>query len=193
MKLSEHPFPLNPPAGIMALFHGVPLEEAAATPFGSSLLRTTAAVTVMGAGCKENVLPATGEMLVNCRVIPGESTGGVLERLREILEPAGVEVTLLKNESLSEPSAVSSVECREYHAVRKAAGKFSGGLPVLPSIFAAATDSRHYAKISRQVYRFLPVNLDQRGVGMLHSTGESVSIRDYLRCVGFYRELVTGY
>ncbi len=193
IKLSEHPFPLNPPAGIMALFHGVPLEEAAATPFGSSLLRTTAAVTVMGAGCKENVLPATGEMLVNCRVIPGESTGGVLERLRETLEPAGVEVKLLKNESLSEPSAVSSVECREYHAVREAAGKFSGGLPVLPSIFAAATDSRHYSKISRQVYRFLPVNLDQRGVGMLHSTGESVSIRDYLRCVGFYRELVTGY
>lgn len=193
LQLQSNPFPPDPPREILPLFGAESLEEVAATPFGSALLGTTSAVTVIRSGEKENVLPASGEMLVNCRVIPGGSTEGVLQRLREILEPVGVTVTLMRNESLSEPSAVSSVECREYLAVRAAAERFSGGLRVLPAIFVAATDSRHYSRVARQVYRFLPVNLDERGVGMLHSTGESISIHDYRACVGFYSGLVADF
>jgi len=37
------------------------------------------------------------------------------------------------------------------------------------------------------------VRLDERGVGMLHSVGESVSVRDYHSCVGFYSELIRSY
>jgi len=41
--------------------------------------------------------------------------------------------------------------------------------------------------------RFLPVKLDGRGVGMLHSRNEAVTVGDYHACVGFYREVIRRF
>jgi len=193
IALRNNPFPVNPPGELQPLLASTGAAEVAVFPFGSALLRTTTAVTVMRAGEKENVLPAFGRILVNCRVIPGESIGTVERSLKALIDPLGLTVELIRDESLSEPSAVSPTDCAEYEAVKGAAIKCSGGLQVLPGIFVAATDSRHYSRVSRRVYRFLPVRLDERGVGMLHSVGESVSVRDYHSCVGFYSELIRSY
>lgn len=193
LRIEDNPFPPAPPPEIMPLFGSTPLSEVASTPFGSALTRTTASVTVIRSGLKENVLPASGSMLVNCRIIPGESVDSVEERLSGLLSPIGLAVTLLRNESLSEPSAVSPADSDGYRVVCDSARAVCEGIPVLPGMFVAATDSRHYTRVARRVYRFLPVNLDARGVGMLHSVNESVSVADYLACVGFYREVVRRF
>lgn len=193
MRIENDPFPLDPPPEIKPLFGSTDMQEVAATPYGSALARTTAAVTVIRSGGKENVLPASGSMLVNCRIIPGENIGSVEKRLTEALSPMGLVVTLQRNESLSEPSAVSPTDSDGYRVVRDAACSVCKGIPVLPGIFVAATDSRHYSRVARSVYRFLPVNLDSRGVGMLHSVNEAVTVADYHSCVGFYREIVRRF
>ncbi|MFO7626045.1 MAG: M20/M25/M40 family metallo-hydrolase [Candidatus Fermentibacteraceae bacterium] len=193
MCIENNPFPLDPPPGIMPLFESAGLEKVAATPYGSALTRTTATVTVIRSGEKENVLPASGSMLVNCRIIPGESVASVEKRLSDELSRIGLVVTLQRNESLSEPSEVSSAESDEYRVVRDAAQVYCDGIPILPGMFVAATDSRHYSRVARSVYRFLPVKLDGRGVGMLHSRNEAVTVADYHACVGFYREVVRRF
>lgn len=191
--IGSNPFPLRPPPDIMALFESSDLEVVAATPYGSALTRTTATVTVVRSGEKENVLPASGSMLVNCRIIPGESIASVEKRLTDLLSRIGLIVTLQRNESLSEPSPVAPVESDEYRVVRDAARQVCDGIPVLPGIFVAATDSRHYSRVARSVFRFLPVRLDNRGVGMLHSRNEAITVADYHSCVGFYREVVRRF
>jgi carboxypeptidase PM20D1 len=193
MSIENNPFPLDPPPEIMPLFDSADMADVAATPYGSALARTTAAVTVIRSGEKENVLPASGSMLVNCRIIPGGNIGSVEKRLTEALSPMGLVVTLQRNESLSEPSVVSPTDSHGYRVVRDAARNVCKGIPVLPGIFVAATDSRHYSRVARSVYRFLPVNLDSRGVGMLHSVNEAVTVADYHACVGFYREVVRRF
>lgn len=193
MCIESNPFPLDPPPGIMPLFGSTGLEEVASTPYGSALTRTTTAVTVIRSGEKENVLPPSGSMLVNCRIIPGESIASVERRLSEVLSHPGVSVALMRNESLSEPSAVSPVDSDEYRLIQDIARDFCDGIPVLPGIFVAATDSRHYSRVARRVYRFLPAMLDGRGVGMLHSRNEAVTVADYHACVGFYREVVRRF
>lgn len=193
IELRRNPFPPDPPTELEPLFRGAAPKDILSTPFGASLSGTTAAVTVIRSGIKENVLPASGEMLVNCRIIPGESVASTENRLRGLLAPLGLRVELLRNESLSEPSPVSPVDCDEYGIVERAASIHCPGAVVLPGLFVAATDSRHYTRVSRKVYRFLPVMLDHRGVGMLHSVNESVSVRDYHACIGFYRDLILGF
>lgn len=193
MCIESNLFPPDPPPGIMPLFESADMSEVASTPFGSALTRTTAAVTVIRCGEKENVLPASGSMLVNCRIIPGESVASVERRLSEALSRIGLTVTLQRNESLSEPSAVSPDDSDGYRVVRDAARVFCGNIPVLPGMFVAATDSRHYSRVARSVYRFLPVRLDGRGVGMLHSRNEAVTVADYQACVGFYREVIRRF
>lgn len=191
--IAENPWPSRVLPELRPLFPDGSASEAEKTPFGSALLRTTMAVTVIRAGEKENVLPSSGTMTVNCRTIPGDSSGSLRDRLEGLMEPLGLSLRLLETPSLSEPSSVSSVDCPGYSMLTGAARKFSGGLQVLPGIFVAATDSRHYSRISRNVYRFCPVRLDGRGVGMLHSAGESIAVEDYGRCAGFYREVITGF
>lgn len=192
LRIEQNPFPLAPPPGIMPLFGSTPLEEVASTPFGSALTRTTKTVTVIRSGEKENVLPASGSMLVNCRIIPGESVESVEKRLSAELSGIGLSVELVRNASLSEPSAVSPADSEGYRVVSDSARAVCG-IPALPGMFVAATDSRHYTRIARSVYRFLPVNLDHRGVGMLHSRNEAVSVADYHACVGFYREVISRF
>jgi carboxypeptidase PM20D1 len=192
-ELERNPFPPGPPAELEPLFRGAGLKVVLSTPFGAALSGTTTAVTVIRSGVKENVLPSSGEMLVNCRIIPGESVASTEKRLGDLLTPLGLRVELLRNESLSEPSAISPVDCPEFRAVERAASLHCPGAEVLPGLFAAATDSRHYCRVSRRVYRFVPVMLDHRGVGVLHSVNESVSVRDYHACIGFYRDLILGF
>jgi len=193
MRVESSLFPPDPPPGMMPLFDSTDMADVSSTPYGAALTRTTAAVTVIRSGEKENVLPAAGNMLVNCRIIPGESVASVQEALSAALSGIGLVVTLQRNESLSEPSRVSPTDSDEYRVVRDSARVFCEGIPVLPGIFVAATDSRHYSRIARSVYRFLPVKLDGRGVGMLHSRNEAVTVGHYHACVGFYREVIRRF
>jgi len=154
-------------------------------------LATTIAPTMISGGYKENILPESAEATLNTRPSPGSSVSEVFDHIAEFVKPFDISVELLDNASVSEPSAVSSVNTRDMTALREAIQK------VLPKatrfrtgVFPAATDSRRYSKVARNTYRFMPVHLGNRGIGVLHSVDESISVSDYLRCVEFYAEYV---
>ncbi len=55
---------------------------------------------------------------------------------------------------------------------------------------SGATDSRYYAGVSEQVFRFSPFSY-REGVGeQIHGTDEHISIADYLASIRFYLRLV---
>jgi carboxypeptidase PM20D1 len=148
---------------------------------------TTMAPTVISGGYKENILPGTAEAIVNTRPSPGSSVSEVFNHIVKIVEPFGISVELLDNASVSEPSAVSSASTRDMTALKAAVLKvIPVGTRFRTGVFPAATDSRRYSKIAQNIYRFMPVHLGNRGIGVLHSVDESISVSDYLRCVEFY-------
>ncbi|RZK44375.1 MAG: M20/M25/M40 family metallo-hydrolase, partial [Hymenobacter sp.] len=57
----------------------------AATPSGNAALRTTTAPTMLRGGDKDNVLPIGATATVNFRLLPGDSVGQVLRRVREVV------------------------------------------------------------------------------------------------------------
>ncbi len=152
---------------------------------------TTFAPTVISGGEKENVLPGSACVLVNTRPAPGSSVEKVDHRIRTLLEPLGVEVELLRGPSLSEPSRVSSDQSEDFTCLTSAAGAVLGeSMPLVNGVFPAATDSRRYGKLARNVYRFMPVRLGAGGLSVLHSPNESISEEDYANCVRFYGEYI---
>jgi len=153
----------------------------------SRWLATTMAPTVVSGGYKENILPESAEATVNTRPSPGSSVSEVFDHIARVVKQFGISVELLDNASVSEPSAVSSVNTRDMTALRSAILKvIPEGTRFRTGVFPAATDSRRYSKISQNTYRFMPVHLGNRGIGVLHSVDESISVSDYLRCVEFY-------
>ncbi|MCD4708777.1 MAG: M20/M25/M40 family metallo-hydrolase [Candidatus Sabulitectum sp.] len=158
----------------------------------SKWLATTFAPTILSGGCKENVLPGKAEVIINTRPSPGSSVAEVYKFIHSTVEPFGIAVELLDNASISEPSTVSSVQTKDFYALKTSIlHTIAAGTGFRCGVFPAATDSRRYSLVAENTYRFLPVHLDQREVGALHSIDESISITDYLRCVEFYAEYIS--
>src|SRR3954447_13584405 len=67
------------------LFGPIVRRQFLAAPATAAMLRTTTAVTMLRAGIKENVLPADAAAVVNFRIIPGESTESVTDRVRAVI------------------------------------------------------------------------------------------------------------
>ncbi|MCD6588347.1 MAG: M20/M25/M40 family metallo-hydrolase [Candidatus Fermentibacteraceae bacterium] len=175
-------------AGLVAIENSVfPRTEISGGISSSRWLATTAAPTVISGGYKENILPETAEATVNTRPSPGSSVSEVFSHIVKVVEPLGIVVELLDNASVSEPSEVSSVNTRDMTALRDVILKvIPEGTRFRTGVFPAATDSRRYSKVAQNTYRFMPVHLGNRGIGVLHSVDESISVADYLRCVEFY-------
>ena len=54
----------------------------------------------------------------------------------------------------------------------------------------AATDARHYGKLSNNIYRFVPITVPPQDTDRFLGIDERISVRDYERCVRFYAQLI---
>ena len=66
---------------------------------------------------------------------------------------------------------------------------FSDAL-ISPGLFVAATDSRHYRRLSTDVYRFHPIRMKATDRGRIHGTNERVRVANFREGVAFYRSLL---
>ncbi len=184
----EMPFGLRVVFANPWLFGPVIRSQLSRAPSSNALLRTTTAPTMLEGSPKENVLPQRATAVVNFRILPGDTVAGVLERVRKVIDDPRVEVRALGNGV--EPSPRSSSGARAFVLVARTVREIFPGAVVAPSLVLGSTDSRHYAPISDDVYRFLPVWLTPEDLGRIHGTNERVSVEALAQCVRFYRQLI---
>lgn len=172
------------------LLGGAVEEQVGALPSGNAVLRTTIAPTIFSGGTKENVLPQEMYAIVNLRLHPRDSVETALAHLRRSVE--GIEgVTVELEGATSEPSMISSTESDSYALIASAARAHAPeGAPVAPMLVLAATDSRHFAAVAENTYRFMPVWEASTELGRIHGTGERMSIENLHRLVRFYGQLI---
>ncbi|BDG07039.1 M20 family peptidase [Anaeromyxobacter paludicola] len=157
-------------------------------PETAALLRTTVAPTLLQAGVKENVLPATARAVLNVRVLPGESLAGVRRRIEEVVRDARVSLRVL--EQGSEPSATSSVRSPGWRHLEGAIRACFPEVVVAPSLVLAAADSRHFRDLAGDVYHFRPWQLRAPDLPRIHGTDERIGVADLDRGVAFFRRLL---
>jgi len=160
------------------------------TPAGNALLRTTIAPTELDGGTKENILPQEVHALVNLRLNPRDSVEGVLEHLRNSV--TGIDgITIEVHGTPTEPSPVSSTTSDSYALLAAAASAHAPeGTPVAPMLVLGGTDSRYYAPVAENVYRFAPEWVLQSEYSRIHGTGERLSVENLGRMVRFFAQLV---
>ncbi len=161
-----------------ALIHG--LES---TPSGNAMVRTTTAETMFNAGIKDNVLPTVATATVNFRILPGDSVAGVLQHVREVIHDPRVRVQ--PGPQQNEPSPSSAPDSASFQVVKRSIGQLFPGVPVVPYLVTAATDSSHYVPVSREQLRFVPYHLTPETIERFHGINEGIPVDDYLNCVQF--------
>jgi carboxypeptidase PM20D1 len=168
---------------------GLIINELEKEPASNALIRTTTAPTIFQAGVKDNVLPLSAKARVNFRILPGETPQTVAEKVTEIIADERVAI-VLGTLSAAAPSPVSSTESLGFKAIQKTAKEVFPDAVVAPALVVAATDSRHYAAVCDNIYRFTPVQLDKSDLKRIHGTDERLSLGQYDRCIAFYRQLI---
>jgi carboxypeptidase PM20D1 len=170
------------------LFDPLVRRQLAASPLTNATIRTTLAPTIIHAGVQENILPTRAAAVINLRILPGETIAGAIEHVRKAIDDPKVQLTPLPVRM--EPSSVSDIESPSFTLLHQTIRQTAPEAIVAPALLVAATDSRHYSALTKNVYRFLPITLGPEDAKRYHGIDERISIKDYERCVRFYAQLI---
>jgi carboxypeptidase PM20D1 len=160
-----------------------------ASPATNAMVRTTMAPTIFHAGTKDNVLPSHARAVLNFRILPGDAVADVIAHVRRVVDDDRVEVKTAGAFS-AEPSAVSSTVSEPFRTLERTIRSVVPDAIVTPYLVAVVTDARHYAELSRNVYRFLPLRLTPADIQRMHGTDERLAVDNYHGAIRFYRQLL---
>jgi carboxypeptidase PM20D1 len=184
----EMPWPKQFALANLWLFGPLLERQLAQSPLTNAAIRTTQAATVFHSGVKENILPAQAEAIVNVRILPGDTISGVIDHARRVIASDQVKVAPL--EIRVEPSAISDSESPSFQRLHRTIKEVAPEVLVAPALLVAATDSRHYAALSKNIFRFLPIAITSEDARRFHGINERISVKDYERCVRFFVQLM---
>jgi carboxypeptidase PM20D1 len=154
------------------------------TGSGNAMIRTTLVPTILESGIKDNVIPTIAKATINLRLLPGDRSEDIINKVRALINDERVRVTV--NRSPVEASAVTS---REGIGFKKVEATIKQSLPgVLSSTFLmiGATDSRFFTEVSPNVIKFSPM-VDPIG---FHGIDERVSVESYQTALWFFENLM---
>ncbi len=139
-------------------------------------LRDTANPTMLRAGYKANVIPATAEAVLDCRVLPGRQA----EFEREVDQIIGPDIV---REWITElPSYETSFDGDLVQAMNDALLSVDPDARTVPYMLAAGTDAKHFARLGIRCFGFIPLRLppDLDFAALFHGIDERVPVDSLL-------------
>jgi acetylornithine deacetylase/succinyl-diaminopimelate desuccinylase-like protein len=135
-------------------------------------LRDTANPTMLKAGYKANVIPATAEAVVDCRVLPGRQAAFEAE----IDELIGPDVT---REWITElPSYETTFDGDLVDAMNAALLAADPEARIVPYMLPGGTDAKHFARLGIRCFGFIPLRLPPEldFAALFHGVDERVPV-----------------
>ena len=135
-------------------------------------LRDTANPTMLRAGYKANVIPATAEAVIDCRILPGRQEAFE----REVDELIGPDVT---REWITQlPSYETTFDGDLVDAMNNAILAVDPGARLVPYMLSGGTDAKAFYKLGIRCFGFAPLRLppDLDFTALFHGVDERVPV-----------------
>lgn len=150
-----------------------------------ALMRNTCAVTMLNAGIKENVIPASAGATLNFRLLPGQGVDDALAYIRGVIGDDGIEIDAPAFASLE--AAREDVRVRSnrpasptdtalYRALETQARRIWPGAVVVPALFEAGTDALAWRMRGVPVYGIYPYPVSNETMARMHGNDERIGI-----------------
>lgn len=154
-------------------------------PAAQALLGTSVAPTMISGGVRPNVLPSEAVAMINFRIHPRDTPADLLRGARQaVADLDGVTVEWAEEPRGASP--VSSSTASSYALIAALSRKSDPDAAVAPGLVLAGTDSRLYADVAENVYRFQPVIFTNEDLEMPHGVNERLSVANFERMIRFY-------
>lgn len=157
----------------------------------NALVRTTTALTMMKGSDAPNVLSPEVEFIVNFRLLPGNTVKDVKEHIANATK--GFDVEIEEIDSVKEASAVSSSNTRAFQMIEAAIKEIYPTAIATPYLTVGATDAYKYQIVSKNIYRFMPIKINNAEKQSIHSTNEYLSIENYMKMIHYFEFIMRNY
>ncbi|MDR0316253.1 MAG: M20/M25/M40 family metallo-hydrolase [Treponema sp.] len=162
---------------------------AATTPMTASMLRTTAAMTQLAGSAADNVMPSEVRAIINIRLLWPWTVEKASAFIKKAVNDKRVRISVHGLGTNPVPPS-RDYRNRGWSEFQAALDKSWPGVPLLPFIMVATTDSRHYQKLSDCIFRFSPHKLDPKELSGIHGHDERISAENLHAGMTFYTELL---
>jgi acetylornithine deacetylase/succinyl-diaminopimelate desuccinylase-like protein len=119
-----------------------------------ALLRNTASPTVLRGGSKVNVIPSTASVLVDGRILPGQTVEQFLTEVQRVVG-SDLRVRVLEQHE----GTVFRTDTPLFDAIGRAVRRHHPGAVAVPFMIPGFTDSHAYAGLGATCYGFAPVKM----------------------------------
>lgn len=149
-------------------------ELAQQNPIINANTTNTISLTTARAGVKHNVIPATAEATLDCRLLPGVDADAFIEELRNVIDDEKVAIEKV----FASSTPPSPIDTELMHAIEAVVRDHVEDAVVLPSVSSGFTDSRVFRRQGVPAYGFIPVLLDPAEGMTMHGHNERLSIEN---------------
>jgi carboxypeptidase PM20D1 len=169
--------------GNLWMFSHMVQTELEENPKTNAFVRTTTAPTMLQASPKDNVLATEAKATINFRILPGDSVASVVDHVREVINDKRIQII---TKTAVEPSPESDVTSKSYQTLVQTIRGVFPDVVTAPSLVVGATDARHFTDLSKNVYRFIPVRINDEDIETVHGTNERIRVDAQAKAVQFY-------
>jgi carboxypeptidase PM20D1 len=157
----------------------------------NALVRTTTALTMMKGSDAPNVLSPEVEFVVNFRLLPGNTVKDVKQHIAEATK--GFDVEIEEIETVKEASPVSPTNTKAFTLIESAIKEIHPSAVATPYLTVGATDAYKYQIVSKNIYRFMPIKINNAEKQSIHSTNEYLSIENYMKMIHYFEYIMKNY
>ncbi|MCD8176334.1 MAG: M20/M25/M40 family metallo-hydrolase [Tannerellaceae bacterium] len=172
------------------LLKPVLLKTLSNSPATNALVRTTTAFTMMKGSDANNVVSAVSELTMNFRILPGETVEDVINHVKKACEGFDVDYEVI---NAREPSAISPEDTKGFNIIRQTVNKLYPEAIFSSYITIGGTDAYKYQLVSDNIYRFMPIYLNDYEQRTIHNENEHISLENFGRMIEYFKELMTRY
>lgn len=119
-----------------------------------NMFHNLATPTVFRAGSKENVIPSSAEVIVDGRILPGQTIQSFLQEVQKLIGQ-GFEIEVLQAE---EPNQ-TDFDNDFFNTLKTSLVSLDPQAIPVPFLIPGFTDAKHYAKLGIKCYGFAPTKL----------------------------------
>jgi acetylornithine deacetylase/succinyl-diaminopimelate desuccinylase-like protein len=158
-----------------------------------AILRTTCVATMMNAGHAQNALPQRATAMINCRIFPGDSPESVRQTLIKVIGDPAVDVAApAVRPGRVAPTAGPPLTPQVMDPIRKVSQEMWPGIPVVPTLLAAATDGKALTAGGIPTYGVSGLFFEP-DLGHIHGLNERIGVRSLYEGRDFLYRLVKIY
>ena len=143
-------------------------------PLIRAMTSNTISITKIRSGVKHNVIPASAEATLDCRLLPGADADDFIEELRQVVDDPKVRIEKV----LVSSTPPSPIDSELMSVIETVVREHVEDAVVLPFVSAGFTDSRVFRRRGITAYGFIPVLLEPREAVTIHGHNERISIEN---------------